>query len=109
MKPVTIKIKRNDKGRILTDTLLMNDVPINLSSATVVFVMKDQNSGAFIRVNADIDANPVTGKVSVTLELAQTSVAAHWQFEWEITFGTGDVITIPPDTYHILEILEDLG
>ena len=103
---VTITIKRNDVGREVSDTLTLDDAPVDLTGATVFFIMKNTEDAVVTRVAAEV-VTPTAGAVKVLI--ADTTVAAVYLVEWEITFQGGGVLTIPGDGYHILEIIEDLG
>lgn len=105
---VTIKIKRNDAGRELTDVLTLDDAPIDLTGSTVVFVMRNTADGVVTRKSAVI-VNEQGGQVKVTLSATDTQTVATYQVEWEVTFQGGDILTIPDDIHHVLEIVGDLG
>lgn len=105
---VTIKIKRNDLGRVLTDTLTLDDDPIDLTGATIVFVMRNTADSVVTRRNGSVVNGPA-GQVQVELEAADTQTVATYIVEWEVTFTGGDVLTVPDDIHHVLEIVEDLG
>jgi hypothetical protein len=108
MSTATLKIKRNDVGRELDDTLTLDHAPINLTGATVFFVMKNIADDVVTRKQAVL-VSALGGQVKVTLGLLETGVSATYQVEWEVTFSSGSVLTIPDDSYHVLEIVEDLG
>lgn len=101
----TIRFKRNDVGRVFEDTL-----GIDLTGATVVFVMKDIDSGDVYRLDAVVDAG-TNGDVNVTISPGETipQVVGTYNAEWEITFNDGTVLTVPEGSYHTVEVVADLG
>lgn len=104
----TLRVKRNDVGRELRDVLLLDDAPINLTDCTIVFVMKNTADGTVIRKDGEL-TDAAAGRVKVTLGADETALAATYQAEWEVTFVGGNVLTVPDDGYHVLEIVEDLS
>jgi hypothetical protein len=103
----TARIKQNDTTRSVTDTLLLGEAPINLTGATVVLVLK-RKGGEVIRKSATITDAP-SGKVSCALGANETSQPEQFQAEWEVTLNGGGIITVPDDSYHIIQVLPDLG
>lgn len=99
----TVKLKRNDKGREFEDVF-----GIALGGASVVFVMKNIVDGTVFRIDGEI-TDVTIGKVKVTLSEEHTQVVATYNAEWEITFNDGDVLALPEDSYHTVEVVPDLG
>ena len=104
-------IKRNDNNRKISDTLTFGGVALNLSGATVKFLMRSI-PGASVEVTIKDDAvieDEAAGTVYYELGSDQTAVAGKYYFEWEVTFGDGSVTTFPSTGYGQLTIVEDLG
>jgi len=101
----TVKIKRNDSGRVLLDIL-----PLDVTGAVIVFVMRNvADSGNVFRIEGEIVDAP-SGQVKVILGEDVLVLGATYQAEWEITFTVPPgVITIPQDSYHTVEVVPDLG
>lgn len=105
-KVYRVDIKRGDTARTLTDTLTIDGTAIDLTGATVVLVWDDGTT--ITRKSANI-VSAVAGTVSYVLTSADTLTAKTVRLEWEVTFPTAAVLTIPSDGYIVLNILADLG
>jgi hypothetical protein len=108
-------IKQDDTARYVEDTLEFNDAAINLTGATVVFVLrriKDENGNV---VNEDavrrdaVVVSAVAGTVRYQLVAADTEDAGLYRCEWEVTLADLTILTVPDDGYNFLKILPDVG
>ena len=107
-----MEIKRNDHKRVLYDTLSVGDDAVDLTGATVQFLLKTVPGTNSRNVSHAIAATLVdadAGEVSVELLATHTEVAGKYYFEWEVTFASGAVTTFPSSSYGKLTITEDLG
>lgn len=105
----TLKIKQNDSGRPIVDTLSDTDGSINLTGATVKMLARNSDTGATV-INAPATiTNAGGGQVSYSLTAADLQTVCVLQFEWQITFGTGEVFTVPSSGYHYISILDDIA
>jgi hypothetical protein len=107
MAAATVTVKRGDTGRILTDALLFGGAPLDLTLKTVQIVIKDLATGLSTKSNATI-VTPLEGTVKYALTAPQVAVAGSFLIEWEVT-QAGNVLTVPDNEYHRLEIVPDLA
>lgn len=98
MTPQTFTIKKDDTGPTIMEYLYDSDgSPINLTGASVEFHLLDPD-GSTITVNsAATIADATTGKVSYAWQAADTDTAGVFKREWQITFGSGMIVTVPND------------
>lgn len=106
--PATVVLKRNDRQPPIEASLEQAaGTPINLTGASVKFIMRNE---ATVKVNATatiIDAN--RGVVKYEWGLTDTDTAGTYQAEFEITFADGRKLTVPNDEYIVVVVLEDLA
>lgn len=100
-------IKKGDRARKATDTLKIDGAPIDLTGATVYFLMRNIAAGTVIRQAATI-VSPSLGTVEYQFAAGETDVVGAYQIEWEIVFAGGLTQTVPSDDYIRLRIMEDL-
>lgn len=82
---------------------------IDVTGATIVFVMKNIATGEVFRIDATIVDGP-SGRIMVTLTGTDyTTEGATFNAEWEITFADSTVLTVPEGFYHTVEVVPDLG
>jgi len=102
----TINIKRHDTKGKFVDILKLDGNPINLSGATIKFVLK--KPGLSFKRTAVI-TNAIGGAVEyqpVAEDVAQTG---RYKQEWEVVFADTQILTVPNGTYNVVNILIDLG
>jgi BppU N-terminal domain len=107
----SITIKRYDTEGKFVDTLKVNGEPIDLTGASVKFLMK--RGTTLISHPATITQtapppDPSAGGVEYQPVLADVSTLGKYKHEWEITFGNGKVLTVPNDSYNFIKIIRDL-
>ncbi len=110
----TERRKRGDTANAYQRTLEYavggNFAPIDLTGATVKFLMKPIGSGTVLKVNtAATIVTAAAGVVKHTWISTDVDTVGVFNIEWEITFGDGTVETIPGDVYEQVEIIADLG
>lgn len=103
-------IKVNDRLPVILATLSDAAGPINLTGATVKFIMTDVR-GTTPKVNAAaaIDPDPTTGKVSYVWVTGDTDTPGVYDAEWEIIFGDGKPLTVPNDGRLRVQVVRDLA
>lgn len=101
--------KRGDTGAA-TATLKDGDaVAVNLTGATVKFIMRPTWPGP-LKIDRAIDLDDATnGVVSIDRTSADTDTAGHYHAEFEVTYASGDVETFPERGYIDVMIEGDLG
>ena len=84
--------------------------PAPLISATSVrFVMRLASGGAAPKVNAPaVIVDAVKGTVRYDWVAADTDTPGTYQGEWAVLYTGGLPRTYPPDTYHSVDIVNDL-
>jgi hypothetical protein len=102
----TVNIKQNDTKGIFTDTLTVDDVPVDLTGCTIRFLLR--KPGLTIAQPATITA-PLVGKVSYQPVAGDVSESGKYQQEWEVTFGDSRILTFPNGEYNVVVIEDDLG
>jgi hypothetical protein len=100
-------IKRGDRRPILEATLTDEDGPIDLTSAASVKLLL--KSGATTVDGACVVVSAVAGTVSYTWGATDTLIVGAYDAEFEITWSTGIVETVPNDSYFSVEFVQDLG
>lgn len=104
-----IYVKRNDRKPIVESVLGDRNGPVNLTGATVKFIMQDPSSGA-VKINtAATIVDAVAGSVSYSWVVGDTDTASTYRQEWEVTFVDGKKETFPNDDYNRVIVTEDLA
>jgi hypothetical protein len=100
--------KRNDLLPSITDTLTdVAGAPVNLTGATVRFLMRDMYR--LLKVNSPaVIVTPAAGTVRYDWQPGDTNTAGAFQAEWEVTFGSGKPETFPPHGFITVAIDEDV-
>lgn len=108
MKPNVIRVKRGDVGVIFTDTLTADGEPIDLTDATVLFVLRAPDAAApALEAEAEI-VDAEAGTVSYTSTSDDLTVAGVFRQEWEIDYDAGERFTVPSDGWNIVRVVDDL-
>lgn len=87
-------IVRGDELPHLTATLTQSRAPIDLTNCTVEFEMVPVAGGASIGGACVVDS-PTAGTVHYVWQPGDTDAAGSYQGQFRVTYGTGDVITVP--------------
>jgi hypothetical protein len=106
---VDFYIKRHDTRPPLVKNLLDADGdPVNLSTASVVFIM---SAGGVPKVNrAPVTVtNAPTGEVSYQWQAADTDTSGQYDGEFEVASGGGGVQTFPNPKKLVILVSDDLG
>ena len=101
-----IVLKRGDTRPAIRATLKSNGAPVDLSGASVRFVMVGQ--GIALTRDAEI-VDAANGVVRVVFEPGDTDQAGTYHAEFEATFSDGRRETYPSHGYLTVQILPDLG
>jgi hypothetical protein len=104
-----IYVKEGDAGSILGQTLKRDGAAVNLTGASVRFVMsKSPTSTPKVDAAATIvDAS--AGKVRYTWQAADLNAPGRYIAEWQVTFSGGAIETYPVGGYLRIQVDPDLG
>jgi hypothetical protein len=102
----TLKMKRGDTARKITDTLTLGGAPIDLAGSTIILVWK--TSAAVARRTAAI-IDPEAGTVEYQVVAEDVDTVGSAELEWEITFPDTNVLTVPTVGFIKVKISADLG
>jgi len=103
-----MKIKSFDTAIVFSDTLTIDGVAADLSSTTVLFILKAADDTVFSAA-ATVDADPTTGAVTYVPSAGFPTTAGSYKQEWEVTFLDTTKLTFPSDGYNKVTIIEDLN
>lgn len=103
-------VKSADAGTAIEAVLKQNGNLVDLTGATVRFLMAPASDLTDSKVNAaaTID-NAAGGAVSYTWAAADLDTPGNYVAEWEVTFADGSISTFPSAVYNTIEILADLN
>lgn len=104
-----VVLKRGDTRTAIRATLLEpSGSPVNLTGASVRFVMADLRGAIRIARAAEI-VDPAGGKVLMVFETSETDEAGTYRAEFEVQFADGRKETYPNGDYLTIQIMSDLG
>jgi transcriptional/translational regulatory protein YebC/TACO1 len=104
---VTVTIKRNDTKDNIKATLSNESGPIDLTGATVRFLMSQRGTVKVDRPAQIQDA--VNGIVWMVFDQGDTDQSGSFQAEFEVTFSDARIETFPNDSFILINIINDLG
>lgn len=103
-----VTIKQHDNFPYLQATLKSNGAPIDLTTAvSIKFIAKA--TGGTITGTCTIVGSPTAGVVQYQWGAGDTTLVTDYQVEFEITWPTSKVQTVPNDSYKSLSVMADLG
>ena len=110
--PERFTTKQNDTAPPIEQVLKdANGFPVNLTGASIKALMRVRPAGA-VKVNgsaATIVGSASNGRVRYNLTASDRDTADVYEFEWEVTFSSGEVQTFPGNGYLIVDIQDDIG
>jgi hypothetical protein len=107
---VDFYIKKDDQLPEIRATLLDADGnAVNLTGASVKFIMADKATGTVKVDAAGVVETPASGIVHYAWAEADTDTAGTFKAEWEVEYGDGRLETFPNSTFLEIKITEDLG
>jgi hypothetical protein len=101
-------IKAGDAGAAIGAVLADASGPVDLSGASVRFVMADAQTGAVKVAAAATITDAAAGAVSHTWAAADLDTAGSYLAEFEVTFGSGEIATFPSAGWITIEVVDDL-
>jgi hypothetical protein len=109
----TLKVKRGDIGLVFTDILRQDGEPIDLETADeVLFILRKLRADEpAVEVAAEIDQvdDADVGAVHYVTGNDDLDVRGIYEQEWQVTFASGQVVTVPSSGYNKIEIVADLN
>lgn len=102
----TVRVKQHDTKGIFIDVLTLNDIPVDLTGATVRFLMR--KPGFAIDQAAEV-TSPSGGGVRYQPIPADVREPGQYKQEWEVHFLDDRYLTFPNNSYHTVIIQADLG
>lgn len=101
-------MKRHDLWPPVEATLEDASGPVDLTGATVKFIMSDMNRNLIVDASAVIvDAG--TGKVKYEWQSGDTDTVGNFHGEFEVTWDGGKPQTFPNEGFIKIKINPDLG
>lgn len=101
-----VAVKRGDVGVVFEDTLTSGGVPVDLTGATVRFILS-RNGASTVRVATVVNA--AAGTVSYAAVAGDLATAGEHRQEWEVTWPAGQTLTYPSDGWNRVLVLDDLN
>lgn len=106
------EIKQNDTSPALEGILRDGfGAPVNMTGATVVFLMRLHPAGA-VKISAGTMGavgSATLGRQKYSWSASDTNTAGRYEGEIEATFADGAIRTFPPNGYFIIDIADDVG
>ena len=104
-----IEMKRNDTSPLIAATLTDAAGPIDLSAAAgVQFHLRTAAGEVVVNAAATI-VDAAAGEVEYGWQAGDTATAGRFEFEFEITFLDGSILTVPNTGYEQLVIVPDVA
>lgn len=106
---MVFKLKAHDRRPSIQTTLSLAGVgPVDLTGATVTFIMRAKASTGAPAVNAPaVIVDAANGVVRFDWRLGDTATPGDYQAEWQVVQG-GLAQTFPTDAYDDITIYADL-
>jgi hypothetical protein len=100
-------IKRNDTKDNIKATLSNESGPVDLTGATVRFLMSKRG---IVKVDRQVQIqDAVNGIVWMVFDQGDTDESGSFQAEFEVTFSDARIETFPNDGFFLINIINDLG
>lgn len=104
-------IKQNDTLPNLYFQLFQADkvTPLNVTGATIAIAVRGVSDGLLLFKSPCVLDDAANGLGYYDWAVADTATAGNFQYEFEITWASGDVQTVPVEGYFDLVIVDDIG
>lgn len=108
---MAILMKAGDTAPAVQATLYdAGNVPVNLTGATVRFIMATKTAPRTVAVDAEAAlVAPMAGEVVYEWAAGDTDEPGAYDVEFEVTYADGTVQTFPTEGYLDCTIEDDLG
>jgi hypothetical protein len=104
---MAITIKRNDTRDAIKATLSNESGPVDLTGATVRFLM---SKGSTVKVDRQAEIqDALNGIVWMVFDQGDTDETGTFKAEFEVTFSDARIETFPNDSFILINIINDLG
>ena len=103
-----IIVRRTGSNRTLTDVLTQGGVVVDLTTASVAFVMRCLETNSVVTHGATIATDPTTGGVSYQLTASDVDVSGRYEYEWHVTLG-GTLLVLPEAGPRAMRVVDDVG
>ena len=104
-----VKIKSGDTAVNFTAALKVNDSAVDLTNATVLFLLKPSNSPQTAYSFSASIVSAAAGTVSYSPGDGFPVIAGTYFQEWQVAFSDNSILTFPSSGYNKVIIEEDLN
>lgn len=108
---MAFRIKQNDTLPYLSFQIFEPDgsTPLDVTNAREINLCVRHRGGEVILKNPCVVVNAEQGLCQYIWSAADTRTAGVFQYEFEITWGDGNIQTVPVDSYLELIIVDDIA
>ena len=103
-----MNIKSQDTAITFSDTLRVDGTPVDLTGATVLFLMTTTERGSLFSAAATV-VSAAEGTVNYQPGGGFPTLPGAYLQEWEVTFTNGRRLTFPSAGYNQITIVADLN
>jgi hypothetical protein len=100
-----------DTDTSIDDQLIADGSAVDISNS-IVAIHIEQPDGTVITddTNGNVTVvDAVNGNVKYEFSSGDLDQPGRYRYEWEVTFGGGDVLTIPSSELEIIQVREELA
>ena len=105
---MNVTITQNDTKCLFTDVLQVNGVPVNLTNATVMFVMRGVGDVGVSQAAVITNPPGLDGQVKYQPVISDVARSGDFKQHWRVNFGDGTTLSFPNNGYNRVTILPDL-
>lgn len=105
----TVIVKSGDTAIEFTDTLTQDGVAVDLTGATVLFLLRLRLEPFTAYSLAATIVTAASGTVKYVPGAGYPTAVGKYEQEWQVTFGDATVLTFPSSGYNTLIIESDLN
>ena len=98
-----ISVYKGQLSPSVTDTISVNNVPVNLTGAAVTFKMRLTSSSTVAVSHAATITNPTAGQVQYNWQAGDTNVVGQYAFWWTVTQSGGTAQDTPEANLEIID------
>jgi len=101
-------IKAGDSERTITDLLTVNGAAVDLTSATVTFVVRAPD-GFVTHYGATVTSPPTGGLVSYRLTGTEFPMEGNYEYGWGVVFQDNGAMEFPEAGWGGVRVISALG